>query len=60
MTIIFSACKKRGDSIPPTIEITAPAYMTGYQVFDFVHVDAIVRDESHLQAITIDIQNQNF
>lgn len=60
LATLFTACKKSGDNIPPTIEITVPAYMTGFQVFDFVNVEAIVRDESQLQAITVDIQNQNF
>ena len=60
LATLFTACKKSGDNIPPTIEITVPAYMSGFQVFDFVNVEAIVRDESQLQAITVDIQNQNF
>jgi len=44
LVTLFTACKKSGDNIPPTIEITVPAYMSGFQVFDFVNVEAIVRD----------------
>lgn len=57
---LFIGCKKRGDSFLPTIEFSAPSHMSAYNVFSFVNIIATVEDETQLQAITIDIQNQNF
>ncbi len=58
--VVLAGCRKAKDETPPTVTITAPSNLSNHNVFDVFTVVANVADDSNLEQVTVEIQNDQF